>query len=252
MFKKILTLSSKAVINFINGLFQTDYPTDSTITYNWTEFHDDNLTKTIADTILTIGGVHSYHIEAQMYRDEDIVLRIFDYGYKHSLRNAKVEDNICYLTFPKSKIVFLGDDDVPDHYSIGILIPFELIKLKKYISSRENMTEEDLSWLKERIFTDIIGCIRDNCRLGNITVGDAKRLEKLLATLYDHLYSNRQDMKEIKEEMDQSIRLEVDEWADKMDKYEEMEHEMDKLKSENVKMAKVIEELTAKLEAKGD
>ena len=252
MFKKILTLSSKAVINFINGLFQTDYPTDSTITYNWTEFHDDNLTKTIADTILTIGGVHSYHIEAQMYRDEDIVLRIFDYGYKHSLRNAKVEDNICYLTFPKSKIVFLGDDDVPDHYSIGILIPFELIKLKKYISSRENMTEEDLSWLKERIFTDIIGCIRDNCRLGNITVGDAKRLEKLLATLYDHLYSNRQDMKEIKEEMDQSIRLDVDEWADKMDKYEEMEHEMDKLKSENVKMAKVIEELTAKLEAKGD
>ena len=257
MFKKILTLSSKAVINFINGLFQTDYPTDSTITYNWTEFHDDNLTKTIADTILTIGGVHSYHIEAQMYRDEDIVLRIFDYGYKHSLRNAKVEDNICYLTFPKSKIVFLGDDDVPDHYSIGILIPFELIKLKKYISSRENMTEEDLSWLKERIFTDIIGCIRDNCRLGNITVGDAKRLEKLLSTLYDHLYSNRQDMKEIKEEMDQSIKLDVDEWADKMDRYEEMEREMNKLKpdndnmkSENEKMAKVIEERTVKLEAK--
>ena len=133
------------------------------------------------------------------------------------------------------------------------------------------MTEEDLSWLKERIFTDIIGCIRDNCRLGNITVGDAKRLEKLLATLYDHLYSNRQDMKEIKEEMDQSIKLDVDEWADKMDKYEEMEREMnkyksdcdklkldsdryksdnDKLKSENEKMAKLIEELTAKLEAK--
>ena len=303
MFKKILTLSSKAVINFINGLFQTEYPTDSTITYNWTEFHDDNLTRTIADTILTIGGIHSYHIEAQMYRDEDIVLRIFDYGYKHSLRNAKVEDNICYLTFPKSKIVFLGDDDVPDHYSIVInfaddtrheyhvdtfkycstsieelnqkkmviLIPFELIKLRKYISSRENMTEEDLNWLKERIFTDIIGCIRDNCRFGNITAGDAKRLEELLSTLYDHLYSNRQDMKEIREEMDQSIKLDVDEWADKMDKYEEMEREMnkyksdcdklkldsdryksdnDKLKSENEKMAKLIEELTAKLEAK--
>ena len=247
---------------------------------------------------LTIGGIHSYHIEAQMYRDEDIVLRIFDYGYKHSLRNAKVEDNVCYLTFPKSKIVFLGDDDVPDHYSIVInfaddtrheyrvdtfkycsasieelnkkkmviLIPFELIKLKKYISSKKNMTDEDLNWLKERIFTDIIGCIRDNCRFGNITVGDAKRLEKLLATLYDHLYSNRQDMKEIKEEMDQSIKLDVDEWADKMDRYEEIERENavlksendkvksenDKVKSENEKMAKVIEELKAKLEAKRD
>ena len=112
------------------------------------------------------------------------------------------------------------------------------------------MTDEELNWLKERIFTDIIGYIRDNCRLGNITAGDAKRLEELLSTLYDHLYSNRQDMKEIREEMDQSIKLDVDEWADKMDKYEEMEREINMLKSENDKMAKVIEELKAKLEAK--
>lgn len=34
IFKKILTLSSTAVINLINGLFQTNYPTDSTIKYN--------------------------------------------------------------------------------------------------------------------------------------------------------------------------------------------------------------------------
>ena len=29
MFKKVLTLSSKAVINFINGLFETEYSTDA-------------------------------------------------------------------------------------------------------------------------------------------------------------------------------------------------------------------------------
>ncbi len=55
MFKKILTLSARAVIGLINGLFGTDYPPDSTITYNWTENHDDNLKRTIADTILTVG-----------------------------------------------------------------------------------------------------------------------------------------------------------------------------------------------------
>ena len=54
MFKKILTLSARAVIGLINGLFGTDYPPDSTITYNWTENHDDNLKRTIADTILTV------------------------------------------------------------------------------------------------------------------------------------------------------------------------------------------------------
>ena len=56
-----------------------------------------------------------------------------------------------------------------------------------------------------------------------------------------------------------SISPRVDEWADKMDRYEEIERENavlksenDKVKSENEKMAKVIEELKAKLEAKRD
>lgn len=43
IFKKILTLSTVAVINMINGLFGTTYPKDSTIIYNWTEFQDDEL-----------------------------------------------------------------------------------------------------------------------------------------------------------------------------------------------------------------
>ena len=54
-----------------------------------------------------------------------------------------------------------------------------------------------------------------------------------------------------------SILPRVDEWADKMDRYVEMEREMNKLKpdndnmkSENEKMAKVTEERTVKLEAK--
>ena len=42
-FKRILTLSDKAVINLINGLFDTDYPTNSRITYNWTERFKENL-----------------------------------------------------------------------------------------------------------------------------------------------------------------------------------------------------------------
>ena len=74
LFKKILTLSSVAVVNLINGLFDTDYPTDSTITYNWTEFEKEDMRKILADTILTINGCHSYHMEAQMEEDETIIL----------------------------------------------------------------------------------------------------------------------------------------------------------------------------------
>lgn len=88
IFKKILTLSNQAVIGLINGLFHTDYPPDSTITYNWTEHLDDDLNRTIADTILTINHTYAYHLEAQMYGDEEIELRVFDYGYRHALKSG--------------------------------------------------------------------------------------------------------------------------------------------------------------------
>jgi hypothetical protein len=80
-FKKVLTLSSTAVINMINGLFGTNYPLDSTITYNWTEFEDDKLKKVLADTIITINNCHSYHMEAQIEKDDNIVFRVFEYGF---------------------------------------------------------------------------------------------------------------------------------------------------------------------------
>ena len=76
IFKRIITLSSPTVINFINGIFEEDYPLDSELTYNWTESVDDKLRKTIADTIITINKSDSFHIEAQMYKDDKITALI--------------------------------------------------------------------------------------------------------------------------------------------------------------------------------
>ena len=55
-FKRILTLSDKAVINLINGLFGTDYPTNSKITYNWTEHEDKDLKRTLSDSCDSTSG----------------------------------------------------------------------------------------------------------------------------------------------------------------------------------------------------
>lgn len=43
LFKKILTLFNVALTNLINGLFGTDYPPDSKITYNGTESENKEL-----------------------------------------------------------------------------------------------------------------------------------------------------------------------------------------------------------------
>ena len=42
----------------------------------WTEHHDSNLKRTVADTILTINCQYTCHIEAQAYEDETML--IFD------------------------------------------------------------------------------------------------------------------------------------------------------------------------------
>ena len=137
IFKKILTLSSMSVINLINGLFHTKYPSDSTITYDWTEFESEELKRILADTILTINGKYSYHMEAQMTEDEDIIFRVFEYGYGHADRNRRYAIDLitdeeghidsgtiesgCELLFPEPKIIyFCPSGKAPDEYILKL------------------------------------------------------------------------------------------------------------------------------------
>jgi len=77
-----------AVVNFINGIFGKNFPTDSKLTYNWTENVKNNLEKTISDTIITVNNVEKFHAEVQINNDSTIALRVFDYGYQDANRLA--------------------------------------------------------------------------------------------------------------------------------------------------------------------
>jgi hypothetical protein len=109
-------------------VFNVDYPLTSEITYNWNENVDNKLRRTIADTIITIDHTDSYHIEAQMYKDDNsIVLRVFDYGYHHACRNYEEtynEDGIrsgIKMTFPRPLVIYLDSlSKIPDSYSITL------------------------------------------------------------------------------------------------------------------------------------
>ncbi len=240
IFKKILTLSARAVINLINGLFLMNYPPDSTIHYNWTEFEDDELKKILADTIVTINDTDSYHLEAQMTEDDGIVFRVFQYGYSHADRNREIKDGVYLMRFPEPKIIYLCPTDAPDEYVLKldygtqgtfdyrvstfkyldmpleelnqkkmvILIPFQLLRLRDRLA--KSRTPEDLDELKNLIQNDIIGSIDENVRVGNITVDDARRLKRLTHRLYEHIYSHYQEMEELNEMTDESLMLDID------------------------------------------
>ncbi len=240
-FKKILTLSSTAVINLVNGLFGTSYSTDSDITYNWTEFVDKELRHILADTIITINNTYSYHLEAQMTIDSDIVLRVYEYGYGHANRNAKKDKYGHEIFFPEPKIIYLyTDTPAPDEYLLNlnfgtqgtflyrvptfkfletsteelnqrkliILIPFSLLKLRKAL--QEKRSPDNLEALKKLIQNDILGSINENLRVGNITEYDARMLKSLTHKLYLHIYSHYDELEEVTEMTDESFLLDVE------------------------------------------
>ena len=241
VFKKILTLSSKSVINMINGLFNTNYTENSTITYNWTEFVDTEMRQTLADTILTINGRHSYHIEAQMERDEDIVFRVFDYGYHHAGNRRNSSEEYYVLRFPEPKIIYLyATKDIPNTYTLRldfgsqgyfdyqvpvfkyletsieelnqrkliILIPFQLLKLRKLL--QKSRSSDNLLALQKLIEDDILGSIETNLLLGNISINDAYKLQRLTKQLYDYIYAHYAEMEELNEMTDESLILDID------------------------------------------
>ena len=280
-FKRILTLSDKAVINLINGLFGTDYPTNSKITYNWTEHEDKNLKRTLSDSILTINDRDIYHIEAQITEDEEIVFRVFEYGFGHAYKNRTFENGNETLIFPRPCIIYLDEgkkDKIPDEYTLIlkfedqgefsykvpvfklqtisvqelndkkliVLLPFLLLKLRKKmekIRSKENMEE-----LQRLVVNDIIDVIHKNEELGNLSHSDALDLIDLTTKLYMKIYSKYKEMEDFTMRMvDQSLELASDKYEKTVEELEEentqLKTDIENQKKEIAKMNTLIRDL---------
>ena len=280
-FKRILTLSDKAVINLINGLFSTNYPTNSKITYNWTEHEDKDLKRTLSDSILTINDRDIYHIEAQITEDEEIVFRVFEYGFGHAYKNRTYENGNETMIFPRPCIIYLDEgkkDKIPDEYTLIlkfedqgkfsykvpvfklqtisvqelndkkliILLPFLLLKLRKKmekIRSKENMEE-----LQSLVANDIIDVIHKNEELGNLSHSDALDLIDLTTKLYMKIYSKYKEMEDFTMRMvDQSLELASDKYEKTVEELEEentqLKKDIENQKKEIAKMNTLIHDL---------
>ncbi len=279
MCKRILTLSSKAVINLINGLYDTDYPTDSIISYNWTEYEDQNLKRTLADTIITINNKFSYHLEIQMTVDEEIVFRVIEYGFGHAYKNRICERGKEVLPFPEPKIIYLSENDidkVPDVYSVEldfgtqgtftykvpvtilqnitpeeltrrkmiILIPFYLLKLRSALT--QSRSEANKKALKSLIENDIVNSIKTNLSFGNISEEDGRKLRDMIQKLYWHIYADYEELEDITMMIDESLDLP----SDILDaKIEKLEIALEEQKAAITKKDATIDSLTAEVEA---
>lgn len=117
-----------------------------------------------------------------------------------------------------------------------ILIPFELLKLRKAIEKAR--TPENLEALKNMIQNDIIGSINENLRVENITLDDARKLKRLTHKLYEHIYSNYKEMEALNDMTDESLMLDID--------IIEKRHEME-LAANNQKWQNIIADKDAEI-----
>ena len=189
-----------------------------------------------------------FHIEAEITsNDEEIVLRVFDYGYMDALRNKRIKNGVITLSFPQPKIIYLehwstAPDEVTlelDFWGQGtskytvptmkyldytveelerrnmvILLPLYLLKLRRKIeAAKEKGTAgKYTAELRELLEKDILGTLTTSVTAGKITHRDTHTLVSLIGKLYNHLYGEVKEFQygKVKDMIDERLLLETD------------------------------------------
>ncbi|MDR1193584.1 MAG: hypothetical protein LBK98_05365 [Peptococcaceae bacterium] len=122
--KRLLSASNQAIVHFVNGLFGTDYSTDSAVDYPLTEYISASLRRQMLDVLLLINKTDLYHIEAQIDDDENMAIRVFDYGYAVGLRHKRSEGDVIHVKFPNARVIYWETSrETPDYVTLRLEFP---------------------------------------------------------------------------------------------------------------------------------
>jgi hypothetical protein len=117
LMKRLLRISSRAVIFCINGLFGTQFPLDCSVDYPNPVSVNPKLQERRADMLITItneGIAHSFHIEVQTDEVMNLVVRMFEYDVAYAigeairdipLESSKVSDGIWTISLPLALVL---------------------------------------------------------------------------------------------------------------------------------------------------
>jgi hypothetical protein len=232
--KQLIRLSSVAIIQFINALFDTNYPLDSKVEYPNTETVSKKLRKLMSDTVVIIGGLHAYHLEGEIDADNaSVALKVFEYGFAEGLRTQTrtEEDNVTTIRFPQARILYWetsgkAPDEAPlrlifpdetrydykvktfkflDHdiselekQKMVILLPFYLLKLRaRAVSARTSKRRTELSKEMKSIFEELVSAVDRSAEAGLMTESDKRTVLELMDRMYRELYSQYREFREV-------------------------------------------------------
>ncbi|GHV34381.1 hypothetical protein FACS1894187_04840 [Synergistales bacterium] len=230
--KQLIRLSSAAVIQFINGLFGTNHPLDSTVDYPNTETVSKKLRRLHSDTIIIIGGVYAYHIEAEIGDDENIVIRVFEYGFIEGLRTKTISEDGSKISikFPNARVIYWETTKkTPDEVTLSlefsegeqynykvksfkflehdikeleerklaILLPFYVLKLRKQtVSAQTSKRRAELAVEMKEIVDELVMMADRAEASGLVSEADKRIVLEHMERLYRELFAQYAEFKE--------------------------------------------------------
>ena len=218
---------------------------------------------------------------AQMTKDEEIVFRVFEYGYGHAHKNRIIGDAGERLIFPKPCIIYLDEgrkDSIPDEYTLTlefrgqgtfdykvpvvklqnmaaqelndkklfVLLPFLLLRVRKKIAKVRS--KEHVDELQALLLNDIIGLINCNEEVGNLSSSDAVNLRDLTVKLYQAIYLKYAELEDVTMWLyDQSFELFTDKFEKTVEELqEEVAAQAAEIERQNARIRELEEMLSKK------
>ena len=234
IFKDLMYLSDAAVIHFINGLFGKNHPLDSSVEHPNTESVSKSLKRLHSDMIIIIGGVHAYHIEAEIKGggNINIVIRVFEYGLAEALRTKTVSEGgrKISIKFPEARVIYWESSrNTPDEVTLAleypdggsyeyrvkafkfleheveelergklaILLPFYVLKLRrKAVSAKTSQRRAELAAEMKAIMDSLVAAIDRARETGLMSEPDEQIVMEHMERLYKELFAQFGEFKE--------------------------------------------------------
>jgi hypothetical protein len=186
----------------------------------------------MSDMIVIVNGVHTYHLEDEIEDDENIAVRVFEYGFAEGLRTKTVLDGGERITlkFPNARIIYWETtkktpDEVvlalefPDgghcDYEVKtlkfleheieelekrklvILFPFYVLKLrKKVVSAKTSSARAKLALEMKSLLDELMTAIGRAAETGLMNETDGRSVLEYTERLYSELYKGYDEFKE--------------------------------------------------------
>jgi hypothetical protein len=246
LFKRLLHLSSRAVVSFINGLFGTKHPPDSAVEYLPTETVSKKLRPLMSDTRIRVND-DAYLIEAQISFDGDMMIRCFEYSYYSGLGEKTFEGSVRTIKMPAARIIYwegtgempaeqvlrlrFSDDSYYDYgvetfqplthsvkdlarKGLAILLPFYILKLREQVKKAAPGAERKKLTVEMRKLLEELEQAAADCEAKGVIEGtDANEIMAGLERLFRELYGQYDEFVEEDSVLQEKLELYTDKFV---------------------------------------